>query len=331
MRILSVTNGGRIPQVWTEAFVEALSALGELHLAENGAALSDEDFAEQVRGHEIAIVGWDARPLPDELARDPGALRYICCYSGTIRSLVPRSLVEAKLLVSNWGDHPADGVAEAAMALLLAMLKELPKAVDASRARRWGVQTRIRGTLVGTRVGLYGCGAIGRRFIELLAPFGAEIVVFDPYAASVPAGCARVDSLEALCETSEVLAVHAGLTDETRGAIRAEHLARLPDGAVVVNTARGAIFDQDALFAEIVSGRLRAGLDVLEPDYLPPEHPLLGRDNCLLTYHQLDTLTWPPRPGLTPMQQRCVDNVRRFVEGQTPEWLFDVERYDRST
>ena len=331
MRIINVSNGGRIPHVWTDGFVDALRGLGDLSLAENGAELGDAELAERLREYDIAIVGWDARPLPDALGQDPGALRYVCCYSGTIRNLVPRSLVEAGLLVSNWGDHPANGVAEAAMALLLAMLKELPKAVDVSRAREWGVKTRQRGTLVGTRVGLYGCGVIGRRFIELLRPFGPEIRIFDPYLKDVPEGCEALDSLETLCATSEVLVLHAGLTDETRGALRAEHLARLPDGAVVINTARGALFDQPALFAEIESGRLRAGLDVLEPDYLPPDHPLLGLDNCLLTYHQLDTLTWPPRPGLTPMQQRCVDNLERFVRGETPEWLFDAQRYDRST
>jgi phosphoglycerate dehydrogenase-like enzyme len=330
-RMLNVSNGGRIPHVWTDVFVAALRELGELTLAENGVELSDEAFAARVREHEVVVVGWDARPLPELLAEDPGRLRYVCCYSGTIRGLVPRSLVEANLLVSNWGDHPAHGVAEAAMTLLLAVLKEIPRAVDVARASKWGVETRIRGTLEGTRVGIYGCGVIGRRFVELLRPFGAEMTVFDPYAASLPEGCARVDSLEELCGVSEVLVVHAGLTDETRRSIGAEHLAALPDGGVVVNTARGDLFDQEALCAEIVSGRLRAGLDVLEPDYLPPDHPLLARGNCLLTFHQLDTLGWPPRPGLTPMQQRCVDNLKRFVDGATPEWLFDLERYDRST
>ena len=125
--------------------------------------------------------------------------------------------------------------------------------------------------------------------------------------------------------------IHAGLSDETTGSVRAEHFAQLPDDGVVINTARGAILDQDALFAELSSGRLRAGLDVLEPDYLPRDHPMLALDNCLLSFHQLDQLQWPPRPGLTPMQQRCVDNIARFAAGEQPEWLFDSDRYDRST
>jgi len=331
VRIINVANGGRIPFVWTDAFRDALAGQGELTLLDDGAALSDADFAAQVRAHDVAIVGWDARPLPASLARDPGKLRFVCCYSGTIRTLVPKALVESGLAVSNWGDHPANGVAEAAMTLLLAVLKEIPRSIDVARANQWGVGRTRRGTLAGTHVGIYGCGIIGRRFIELLRPFGAHIRAFDPYAESLPEGCERVDSLAALVAASEGLVVHAGLSDETRGAIRAEHFAQLPDGGVVINTARGAILDEQALFAELSSGRLRAGLDVLEQDYLAPGHPMLKLDNCLVTFHQLDKLEWPPRPGLTPLQQICVDNVARFAAGEQPEWLFDVNRYDRST
>ncbi len=331
MRIINITNGDRIPTVWTDDFIDSLRGLGELQLEDNGVTLSDDEVAERVRTHDMAIVGWDARPLPALLAEDPGELRYVCCYSGTIRGLVPRSLLKAGVAVSNWGDHPANGVAEAAMALLLAVLKDLPRAVGVARSQKWGVHTSRRGSLAGTRVGVYGCGIIGRRFVELLRPFRSQIRIFDPYAESLPEGCELAGSLDELVDGCEVLVIHAGLSDETTASVRAEHFAQLPDDAVVINTARGAILDQEALFAELQSGRLRAGLDVLEPDYLPPDHPMLALDNCLLGFHQLDQLQWPPRPGLTPMQQICVDNVARFVSGETPEWLFDSDRYDRST
>jgi phosphoglycerate dehydrogenase-like enzyme len=331
MRILNIANGKRLEQIWNDDFVSALSNLGELSLFEHGKELGEDEVAERLREHEVAIVGWDARPLPTAIAANHGALRYICCYSGTIRTQVPRDLIEAGIMVSNWGDHPATGVAEAAMTLLLAVIKDIPKAIDVARSGKWGIDTKWRGTLAGTRVGIYGCGVIGRRFVELLQPFGAEIRILDPHATTLPSGCDRVEDLDALFEGIEVLVIHAGLSDATTGAIRAEHLARLPDGGVVINTARGAIFDQEALFDELRSGRLRAGLDVLEPDFLPSEHELLGLDNCLLGFHQLDQLRWPPRPGLTPMQQICVDNIARFVAGEKPLWLFDVPRYDRST
>ena len=118
-------------------------------------------------------------------------------YSGTLRAHVPKELVEAGILVSNWGDHPANGVAEAAMTLLLGVLKDLPKVIGVARDQKWGVETRIRGTLAGTRVGIYGCGVIGRRFVELLQPFGSQIRIYDPFAEALPEGSERADSLDA--------------------------------------------------------------------------------------------------------------------------------------
>ena len=197
MRILNVANGDRLGRVWTPEFLEALRALGDLSLEENGVSLSDDQMLERGRSHEVAIVGWDARPLPAALAQDPGALRYVCCYSGTLRAHVPKELVEAGILVSNWGDHPANGVAEAAMTLLLGVLKDLPKVIGVARDQKWGVETRIRGTLAGTRVGIYGCGVIGRRFVELLQPFGSQIRIYDPFAEALPEGSERADSLDA--------------------------------------------------------------------------------------------------------------------------------------
>jgi phosphoglycerate dehydrogenase-like enzyme len=331
MRILAITNGAPIPVVWNEAFQNAIGEYGEFDLVDDGVNLSDEEVIASLRDVEVAVVGWDARPLPAALARDPGRLRYVCCYSGTIRSLVPLELIEAGILVSNWGDHPANGVAEGAMALLLAVMKEFPAAIRTAREDGWGLKTRTRSTLVDTAVGIYGCGVIARRFIELLRPFGARIHLYDPYVESLPGGCTRCGSLAELCDESEVLVIHAGLSDETQGSLRADHLARLPDGGIVINTARGGIVDQDALFAELVAGRLRAGLDVLEPDFLAAGHPVRSLENVLLSFHQAEQSTWPRRPGLSPMQQRCLENLARFAEGETPAWLFDADRYHRST
>ncbi|MGI9600300.1 MAG: NAD(P)-dependent oxidoreductase [Acidimicrobiales bacterium] len=331
MRIVNIANGARLETVWTDEFVAGLEQLGSTTLVDDGHRIDDAEAATLLREADIAIIGWDARPLPEALADDRGSLRLVCCYSGTIKALVPRRLIAAGLPVSNWGDLPAQPVAEGAMTLLLAMLHELPRALDTQHNGGYGFDGPRLGGLSNLAVGIYGYGVIGRRFVEMLAPFDARVMIYDPYVDDLPPGVDRAESLMALCQWAEALVIHAGWSDETSGSVTAEHLAQLPDGAVIVNTARGGIIDQAALFAEVSTGRLRAGLDVLEPEKLEPEHPIRGLDNLLLTYHLITNNHWPARAGLDAKQQRVIDQLQRVADGDTPIDVFDLDRYDRST
>jgi phosphoglycerate dehydrogenase-like enzyme len=317
--------------VWSDEWIDAIGKLGAFTFIELDGPMSDDEAADVYRAHDIAIVGWTERQIPEALATDAGALRYVCSYSGSIRGTVPRSIVESGIIVSNWGDLPAAGVAEGALTLLLALAHQLPSAVRTQHDGGWGVDGGLLTRLEDLAVGVYGCGVIGARFVEMLRPFGPRVRVYDPYAPELPDGVEPCNSLGELCAWSEALVIHAGLSDETERSLGAAELAQLRDGAIVVNTARGAIVDQDALVAELVSGRLRAGLDVLEPDVLAPEHPIRQLDNVLLTYHQAESGDWPPRPGLSKAQLRVLEQLERFARGEMPQWTFDLERYDRST
>jgi len=335
VRMLHIAGGKLAERLWSPLFRQALAPLGELCLIEDGGQQPEHRVLEHLRSADVLLTGWESVPIPEALAEDPGRVRYICHVTGTLRGTVPLRVIESGIPVSNWGDAPAHGVAEGAMCLLLASLKDLHAHIAAKRSGLWGLDMHTHGgSLRGLRVGVYGCGAIGRKFVELLRPFGATITVYDPYIPDVPDGCQRAESLEELFDGIEALVIHAGLSAETRGSVTAELLARLPDHGVVVNTARGAIIDQAALFAELESGRLRAGLDVLEPDTLPPDHPARQWDSLILTSHQIEW-EWPdghrPPTRLLPMHEVCLGNLRRFRSGQPILHRMDMERYLRST
>ncbi len=329
MKMLHIAARGLARAAWIPEFIDALNELGELTIIENGERLSDAECAARIRECDVLLTSWGARPVPAELARNPGRLRYVCNLTGTLRAFVPLEIVESDIPVTNWGDAPANRVAEGAMTLLLACLKNLRQRIETVRAGGWAPpEGMYSGTLEKANVGVYGLGVIGRRFVEMLRPFGATMRVFDPYVDELPAGCERAASLEELFASSEIIVVHAGLSDETRGSITAELLAKLPDHAVIVNTARGAIFDQDALFAELERGRLIAGLDVLEPDRLPADHPARQWPNVIFTAHHLSKVT---RPGMERMHEICLENLRRFQAGEPLRFVMDRERYLRST
>jgi phosphoglycerate dehydrogenase-like enzyme len=335
-RLLHIANGTADPHVWTPAFRAALSEIGPFTLVEQGGEQDEAARAALIRETEILLLGWGAAPIPLEVVANPGALRYVCNVTGEMKRWLPPELVESGIPVTNWGDAPAGVVAEGAMTLLLAVLKDLHQQADLIRHDGWTLDaTRTGGSLDGLRVGIYGCGVIGRAFIELIRPFRPVLRVFDPYARELPEGCRRAASLEELFDSAQAIVIHAGLNDETRGSVTADLLRRLPRHGVVINTARGGIVDQEALFAELASGRLRAGLDVLEPDSLPAGHPARSWTNCFFTSHQISRL-WPsgdqPASLLPPPAHRiCLDNLRRFVAGEPLRFRVDPVVYRRQT
>ena len=135
-------------------------------------------------------------------------------------------------------------------------------------------------------LGLIGCGNIASETARMCAPMVGRIVTFDPFATKVPAFVERVDKLDDLLIQSHLLSLHVPLTAQTRGLLGPRELALLPDGAVVVNVARGGILDEDALAAELNSGRLGgAGIDVFAQEPLPADSPLLSTPNTILSPH----------------------------------------------
>jgi D-3-phosphoglycerate dehydrogenase len=135
-------------------------------------------------------------------------------------------------------------------------------------------------------LGLVGCGNIATQAARMCAPLVGRILTFDPFAAEIPASVERVDKLDDLLIQSHLLSLHLPLTAQTRGMLGARELALLPDGAVVVNVARGGILDEDALAGELNSGRLGgAGLDVFAHEPLPAGSPLLSTPNTILSPH----------------------------------------------
>lgn len=315
---------------------KALREQGELEIVADGKSLTDEQALEKMRQADVIITHWAARRIPKELASDPGNVRYILNLGGTCKATVPIEIIRSKIPVTNWGDTPARAVAEGAMSLLLAVLKDLRPRIEvlvdgkSHNLKKIGLTP---GTLYETRVGLYGCGAIGNKFVEMLQPFQPEIHIYDPYTKELPQGCQSVQTLDELFEKSEIIVIWSGLSAETKGSVNAARLARLPDQGIIINAARGEIIDQDALCVELEKGRLRAGLDVLENDkYILEDHPLHRLPNVILTTHNINAAFWPKRPPhLNYGDKVALENIRRFQTEEPLRFVMDEDRYLRSS
>ena len=173
-----------------------------------------------------------------------------------------------------------EGTAELALALILASMRQIPRFAARQSERAWShVRTD---SLEGKRVLLVGYGPIGEAIERRLLPFGVTV---SRVSRTRREGVSGLAELADLASAADVLVACIALHPATRGLVSAEVLAALPDGALVVNVARGPVVAADALTSELVSGRLRAALDVTDPEPLPEERPEWALPNVLLTPH----------------------------------------------
>jgi phosphoglycerate dehydrogenase-like enzyme len=202
-----------------------------------------------------------------------------------------------------------DSTAEHAVALVLAAQRDLPAHVRAADQGRWSAF--VSPGLHGRTVLLLGVGGVGRAIEDRLVPFGAHLV---RVAHTARLGVHGVDELSSLLPHADVVVVAVRLDDTTDGLVDAGFLAGMRDGALLVNVARGAVVDTDALVAETSSGRLRAALDVTDPEPLPPDHPLWRIPGVFVTPHVAGAT-----PDAMPRMARLVrEQVDRMLGGEPP-------------
>lgn len=179
----------------------------------------------------------------------------------------------------------ADAVAEHAWALILACAKNVVALDARMRAGFWDKATHKSLELHGKTLGVVGLGAIGRRVAAIGAAMGMKVVAFDPFVKEAPAGV-ELAPLAGVLAQSLVLSLNCPLTDENRQMINRASLATMPDGAILVNTGRGGLIDDDALREALASGKLRAaGLDAFTPEPLVGEHAWRDVPGTVLTPH----------------------------------------------
>ncbi len=218
------------------------------------------------------------------------------------------------VVVTNTPDVLTAATADLAFALLLAARRRVVEGDRLVRAGEWGASWAegwLAEEVTGSTLGIVGLGRIGSAVARRARGF--ELRVLYTQRHRVETDLAEHRELDDLLAEADAVTLHVPLTRETHGLLDARRLALLRDGACLVNTARGEIVDQDALVAELVSGRLRAGLDVFvgEP-HVPPE--LLGLPNVVLTPH-LGSGTRQAREAMTRL---VVDNLLAVERGQAP-------------
>jgi phosphoglycerate dehydrogenase-like enzyme len=216
--------------------------------------------------------------IPEGFFAAPPRLRLVQLLTAGAERFVDR-LPEGVVLCNARGAH-TPATAEWAVTAALAAQRGIPFFVREQEAGRWTPRTEH--SMFGARVVIVGAGDIGRAIGRMLAGFDVEPTYV---ARTARDGVHAIAELPALLPEADVVIVVVPVTPETTGMVDAAFLAAMKDDALLVNAARGVVVDTDALLVELTRGRLRAALDVTDPEPLPPGHPLWAAPNLLLTPH----------------------------------------------
>lgn len=276
-----------------------------------GRPLQAEEILERLDGVDGYVAGLDYITA-DVLEKAPDSLKVISRYGAGVDRVDMPAATAKGIQVTNTPGTNSVAVCELAFALMLCAARNIPKLHTAVEKGEWPRSQGIE--LCGKTLGIVGMGAIGKNLATRAKAFGMTVNAYDPYfdeAFAKENGIGKLD-LDTVLITSDFISLHVPLNDSTRHMINAEKIAEMKDGAVVINTARGGIIDEQAAADAVKSGKLGGlGLDAFEQEPLI-ESPLKGLDNVIFTPHTGAHTA----EAVSGMGSMAVDNVIAVLSGE---------------
>ena len=287
-------------------------------LIDGRAFTSVEDIAPHLEHLEILITSWGCAPIDAAFVERCPRLKLIAHLAGSVKGFLDDSVWRRGIMVVNAVAANAVPVAEFTLAAILMANKrilQLQQVYAQDRVNRapWTREAPGAGNY-NKVVGIVGASHVGRLVLQHLQNFDFKALVYDPYLTPLDArylGASKVGLAELLSQ-SDVVSLHAPLLADTRHMLGERELSLMRDGATLINTARGALIDPNALLAELSMGRLYAFLDTTEPEELPPTSPLFELPNVFLTPHIAGSLG----SEAERLTDHIVEEIERFTTGR---------------
>lgn len=266
-----------------EAFIEKVKPHVDLEVS---LKLSEEELLERVKDIDVLVVRSRTKVTRRVIEAAP-RLRAIIRAGVGVDNIDMEAARERSIVVVNTPHEPATSVAELTMSLALCLARKVPMLDRAMKSGRW-LKGEVGVELRGKVMGIVGLGSVGSEVARLAKAFGMRVVAYDPYVSSDHAKQLGVEllSLDEVLSLADFLSIHVPLTPETKRMIGREEIKKMKDGAFIINTSRGEVVDEEALYEALKAGKLAgAGLDVYSKEPPPPDHPLIKLDNVVCTPH----------------------------------------------
>jgi D-3-phosphoglycerate dehydrogenase / 2-oxoglutarate reductase len=299
MKAIFIDCNHQLEPVWREVHGE-----NDPPIHVNTRPFKSEDLPQLLNGYEVVLDDHSYMPTPI-IAQCKSLKHIVFLGTGAASYMNVAELRELGVSVHTIKGYGDTAVAEHAIALMFACARDLAKM---DRTLRGGVWKPLEGMqLLGKTLGIIGLGGIGREVGRIAKGIGMEVIAYNRTKredAAVP----LVD-LDELLRRSDVISLNLVLNEETRNFLNAERIARMKPGCLLINTARGALIDEDALLAALRSGHIRhAGFDVYHAEPLAPDHPLVNMENVTLAAHA----AFRTREASMTLLRRAIDIVKRL-------------------
>ena len=306
---ISLSKGNTFDTFFDKENVALVNSLGETLWNTSEHCITMEQVAERIGECENYVTLWGSPRLDSEILKNAPNLKLLTHLGGTVVPFVSEEMWERGIKVISANDYFAESVAEGTLAYILCALRDIPKySRELKEQKKWKTSLSYTAGLMGKTVGLVSYGTIAKKLVRILAQFKVNILVYDikplPEQDIRQYGLIEA-SLETIFSKCDIISLHTPLFDATYHLIGESLLKRIKEGALLVNTSRGAVVDQRALEKELASGRFTAVLDVYEKE--PPE------ENCLL-FELPNVMMLPHQAGPT-VDMRTLITRELLLEG----------------
>jgi len=317
---VSMPDGDVLNTFMPQYVKEYLAAKGEVIYNSTGHNLTSAELGEYLEDVDVVIGCWGMPCVNSEALAKANRLKTVAYFGGSVAAIVSPELYAKGIKVLSGNLMFAESVAEGVIAYAMASMRNIPQYSTRLQNGGWHEPEDTSKGLLDAKVSLIGFGAIPSFLCPMLKPFRCSIRAFDKYAPQEKfdaLGVERVDNLEELFRDADIVSVHLPKTAETKDMIDGHLLSLIPDGALFINTARGAVIKENELVAELAKGRFKAALDVFQQEPLAEDSPLRKMDNVLLMPHMAGpTLDRRPIIARTIIDEAARGGESRYEIGE---------------
>jgi phosphoglycerate dehydrogenase-like enzyme len=316
--VLFAVNRTFLPKLFSDADMQRIEQMCHVLPAPRVSEIDHAYLLEHVAKAQIVITSWGTARLDEAVIAKADQLRLLAHAAGSVKPVVSDALWDRYIAVTSSAAAIAFGVAEFCLGLILTATKRAFWGGIATRQNQWESGIDVFGgpnEIYQQNVGIIGASHVGRRLIRLLQQFDCQVLLYDPFCSEQQAseyGAVKVDTLGELFSQCMVVSLNAPYTETTHEMIRKEHFELLPDGALFINTARGAIVHEPGMIDALKTGRFVACIDVTEPEPPADDSPLRTLPNVWLTPHEAGAVA----QNLLRIGTFVADEIQAFTTGQ---------------